>query len=169
MAHVFPGRMTADIEGDFVVFLIGMRFNKPWKIHKWWHAFTAMPRMLRELARDPDAGLLGYLQTIGPRGPVLIQYWRSVEQLEKFARDPRYTHRPAWKKYNQLVGGSGDVGVWHETYQVKAQQFESVYANMPRHGLATAKGAEHLPVARRGNTAAERRGSTAPDDLPVSY
>ena len=36
MARVSNGRMTADIEGDFVVFLIGMRFNKPWKLHKWW-------------------------------------------------------------------------------------------------------------------------------------
>ncbi|OFA03606.1 monooxygenase family protein [Duganella sp. HH101] len=28
-------RLTAEVEGDFVVFLIGMRINKPWKIHKW--------------------------------------------------------------------------------------------------------------------------------------
>ena len=34
MANVIPTRMTAEIEGDFVVFLIGMRINKPWKIHK---------------------------------------------------------------------------------------------------------------------------------------
>lgn len=169
MAHVFPGRMTADMEGDFVVFLIGMRFNKPWKIHKWWPAFTAMPRMLRELQKDPELGLLGYMQTIGPNGPLAIQYWRSVEQLEAFARDPRFTHRPAWKAFNRLIGGGGDVGVWHETYQVKAQQFESVYANMPRFGLARAQGAEHLPVARRGNTAAERRGAAAPDDVPAAY
>ena len=29
---VHPGRFTADIEGDFVVFLIGMRFNRPLKV-----------------------------------------------------------------------------------------------------------------------------------------
>ena len=33
MARVVPKRVTAEIEGDFVVFLIGMR-NKPWKVHK---------------------------------------------------------------------------------------------------------------------------------------
>jgi hypothetical protein len=27
--------MAAQIEGDFVVFLIGMRIDKPWKLHKW--------------------------------------------------------------------------------------------------------------------------------------
>ena len=35
MTRVVPKRVTAEIEGDFVVFLIGMRINKPWKVHKW--------------------------------------------------------------------------------------------------------------------------------------
>jgi hypothetical protein len=161
MSRVIPGRMTADIEGDFVVFLIGMRFNKPWKIHKWWNVFTAMPRMLRELAKDPQTGLLGAMTAFGPNGPVSVQYWRSVEQLEQFARDPQYAHRPAWKRFNKIVGGSGDVGVWHETYQIKAGQFETIYANMPKFGLATALEAEHIPVVRKGQSAAARRG--APD------
>ena len=29
MPQIFPGRYTADVEGDFVVFLIGMRVNRP--------------------------------------------------------------------------------------------------------------------------------------------
>ena len=37
------GRHTADIQGDFVVFLIGMRFNRLLKVHKWWPVFAAMP------------------------------------------------------------------------------------------------------------------------------
>ena len=47
--------MTAEVEGDFVVFLIGMRVNKPWKIHKWLPVFLAMPRMIKELKRTPEA------------------------------------------------------------------------------------------------------------------
>ncbi len=47
MARVIPGRVTAQVEGDFVVFLIGTRINKPWKIHQWLPACLAMPRMLR--------------------------------------------------------------------------------------------------------------------------
>ena len=35
MATIHPGRYTAEIEGDFVVFLIGMRLNRPWKLHRW--------------------------------------------------------------------------------------------------------------------------------------
>ena len=32
MAEIHKQRMTAEIEGDFVVFLIGMRINKRWKV-----------------------------------------------------------------------------------------------------------------------------------------
>ena len=60
MAKVIPGRMSADLEGDFVVFLIGMRFNRPWHLRKVWLAFTAMPRMLRYLYQHPERGLLGH-------------------------------------------------------------------------------------------------------------
>jgi hypothetical protein len=28
-----PNRVLAQIEGDFIVFLIGMRINKLWKVH----------------------------------------------------------------------------------------------------------------------------------------
>ena len=36
-----------EIEGDFVVFLIGLRINKPWMLHKWLPVFRAMPRMIQ--------------------------------------------------------------------------------------------------------------------------
>ena len=41
-----------------MVFLIGMRINKPWKIHKWLPVAQAMSSMLNELYRNPDLGLL---------------------------------------------------------------------------------------------------------------
>ena len=158
MAKVVTGRMSADIEGDFVVFLIGMRFNRPWHVVKSMYAFTAMPRMLAYLRKHPEAGLLHAMLTIGPGGPMVIQYWRSVEHLEGFARDARAPHHPAWKGWNRLIGYQKPyVGIWHESYQVKAGQYECLYGNMPRFGLAQA--AEHVPVERKGATAAERRGA----------
>lgn len=48
MAKVIPERLTAEIEGEFVIFLIGMRINKIWKVHKWLPVFLAMPRMIKE-------------------------------------------------------------------------------------------------------------------------
>ena len=50
MATVEPRRMTADIEGDFVVFLIGMRINQPLRLNLWLPVFQAMPGMLAELS-----------------------------------------------------------------------------------------------------------------------
>ena len=47
MTTVIPARMTHDFDGDLVVFLIGMRINRLWKIHKWLPIARAMPRMLR--------------------------------------------------------------------------------------------------------------------------
>ena len=50
MSKIIPARMTAKLDGDFVVFLIGMRVKKWWKFWKWLPVATAMPRMLVELA-----------------------------------------------------------------------------------------------------------------------
>jgi hypothetical protein len=77
--RIVADRMAARIEGEFVVFLIGMRINRPWKLHKWWPVFTAMPKMLRELeAAGPEVGFLGHT---GLSLRVIAQYWRSFDQL----------------------------------------------------------------------------------------
>ena len=81
MAKVAAKRVTANIDGDFVVFLIGMRINKPWKPHKWLPVFRAMPRMIRELETHPESGFLGHIMNLG----VIVQYWRSFEHLEAYA------------------------------------------------------------------------------------
>ncbi len=135
MAAVVPKRVTAQIEGDFVVFLIGMRVNKPWKPHKWLPVFRAMPRMIRELEARPESGFLGHIMSFG----VIVQYWRSFDHLEAYARDSDQQHWPAWVDFNKRVGGSrGDVGIWHETYKVQAGEYECVYSGMPPLGLAKA-------------------------------
>jgi len=132
MSNVIAQRMTARIEGDFVVFLIGMRINKPWKIHKWLPVLLAMPRMLKELYKQPQSGFLGHYGL----GKVMIQYWRSFEQLEAYARDHNQEHWPAWVAFNKRVGASrGDVGIWHETYLINPGQYEAIYSGMPPTGL----------------------------------
>lgn len=157
MGKVNPGYMTAEIEGDFVVFLIGMRINKPWKLHKWFPVARAITPMLTQLSRSKNLGLLGFTSWVAPSGPLLVQYWRTVEQLEAFAKDPALTHRPAWKRFNQQVGASGDVGVWHETYMVHGGTYETIYANMPTFGLG--KAGQNVPVARATRQAADRRAA----------
>ena len=49
MAGASPERVCAQIDGDVVVFIIGMRINKIWKVHKRLPVFFGMPRMLKEL------------------------------------------------------------------------------------------------------------------------
>ena len=138
MARVQEGRYTAEVDGDFVVFVIGMRINKLWKVHQWLPVARAMGPMMGELMRHPDKGLLGSRTVRSGRTISLIQYWRSFEDLERFARDPDDPHLEAWRRFNRKVGTSGDVGVYHETYRVPAGQYECVYANMPDIGQAAA-------------------------------
>jgi hypothetical protein len=161
----FPGRYSASIDGDFVVFLIGMRVNKPWKVHRWLPVFVAMPKMLRELAERPGSGFLGATQGLLTTGPVVVQYWRSFEQLERYARDPDAEHMPAWRRFNQAVRGSGDVGIWHETYRVRAGEYETIYSNMPRVGLARV--ADHVALGST-STAAQRIRDREHDEAPVA-
>ena len=123
--------MTVQVDGDFVVFLIGMRINRWWKIHKWLPVATAMPKMLKELSARPESGFLGAEFSLG----VIVQYWKSFEHLEAYAKDRNALHYPAWKAFNKNVRSNGDVGIWHETYKVHANEYESVYNNMPPYGL----------------------------------
>jgi hypothetical protein len=159
MAKVHEGRFTADVDGDFVVLLIGMRFNKPLLVHKWLPVARAMFGMLKWLDAHPEAGCLGYHQYVG-RTTLMVQYWRDVESLNRFARDGSMPHLGPWRRFNRAVRDSGDVGVYHETYKVKAGEYESIYGNMPAFGLAAAT--RHVPVAARGQSAAGRMGG--PDE-----
>ena len=88
--QVIHKRVTAEIEGDFVVFLIGMRIYKLWKIWNRLPVFLAMP-MIRELGgNSAESGFLGARQYIGsPRRPMLVQYWCLFEHLETYARQWR--------------------------------------------------------------------------------
>jgi hypothetical protein len=151
VAKVVERRVSAEIEGDFVLFLIGIRINrfrKPWK---WGPVMAAMPRMLRELEANPDAGLLGADVYMGsPRRFMLVQYWRSFDHLEAYARNKDATHWPAWVAFNKRIGSSGDVGIWHESYVVKPGGSESLYNNMPPFGLGAAS--KLIPAADRARS-----------------
>src|SRR5438552_3442176 len=112
MRAIMDSRATARIEGDFVVFLIGMRVNKPWKVRQWLPVAMAMPRMLKELeAAPPEVGFLGYT-SLGLM--TTIQYWRSFDHLERYARARDRHHWPAWVEFNRrMKNARGDVGIWH--------------------------------------------------------
>ena len=156
MSDVNDKRMTAHLEGDFVVFLIGMRINKPLKLHKWVPAAMAMPKMLKELDALP-ATETGFLGATNVGFGVTLQYWRSFDHLERYARSNDHAHFPAWVAFNKRMKASrGDVGIWHETYLVKAGQYETVYSGMPPFGLG--KASQLLPATGNRSEARTRLG-----------
>lgn len=157
MTKVMSDRMAAHIEGDFVVFLIGMRINKPWKIFKWLPVFLGMPKMLKELEQQAseETGFLGHN---GLGMGVIVQYWRSFDHLESYARSQENSHFPAWTAFNRRMKNCReDVGIWHETYLIKAGQYEAIYSGMPAYGLGRIS---NLVPATDGRAEARQRLSS---------
>lgn len=130
-------RLTATLDGDFVVFLIGMRINSPLKLHKWVPVVRAMPRMITELYQQPELGFV-HAEMWFARTTIMVQYWRSMEQLLAYAKSKNAQHLPAWQAFNKSVGTDGSVGIWHETYAASTGSYENVYVNMPAFGLGKA-------------------------------
>jgi hypothetical protein len=162
---VFPGRWTAQVDEPLVVFLIGMRVNRLWKLRHWWWVTQAMPRMMRRLSKMPELGLLHAESFFRGRTTLMVQYWRSFEHLERFARDPNVPHLDAWRRWNRQIRDSGDAGIWHETYTVAPGSVESIYGNMPLFGLAAAT--THVPTGKVGHSAGHRMDANRPDDVAI--
>jgi hypothetical protein len=141
-------RVTSNAsEEPVVVFLIGMRVNRWWKVRQWLRTALAMPRMLRELGQHPELGMLGGESWFG-RTTILVSYWKSVDHLFGYAKLRNAEHLPAWRAFNKHIGQNGDVGIWHETYVVPPGACESIYVNMPAFGFGKVAGlrpASHRP------------------------
>jgi hypothetical protein len=134
---IHRGRHTAQLDGDFVVFLIGMRLNQPLRVDRWWPVASAMPRMIRELHERPELGLL-HAKSWFARTIVMVQYWRSMDHLLAYAKNREAAHLPAWSAFNRAARNNAAVGIWHETYAASAGSHESIYVDMPRFGLGLA-------------------------------
>ena len=94
-----------------MLFLIGLRLNKLlWAAHKWLPVFAAMPRMLAELDRKPEAGLLSHRLYHSGRIFLVQQYWDSFDKLIAYAHDTSAQHFPAWATFNRAVSRDGTVG-----------------------------------------------------------
>ncbi|WP_033543142.1 DUF4188 domain-containing protein [Planococcus sp. CAU13] len=151
--QVYPGRFTTENDEKIVVFLIGMRINNRLAVHKWLPVFNAMPGMIKELYTNKDElGFLSMESYFGLRTTVMIQYWRSTEDLLAYAKMQK--HLSAWKNFNKKVGNNDAVGIYHETYELEAGNYESIYGNMPRHGLS--KALTHIPITKERVSAQKR-------------
>ena len=142
MGKAITGRQRARIDGDFVVFLIGARpqLTHPIRTFGDLGGRRGMQHMLKHLMKDPEKGLLGFEMGF----PTIVQYWRSFDHLEAFARDETDPHSVAWRNYWKRVGQDSRSGIWHETYLVRADEYEAIYVNMPPFGLGKAGTLEPL-------------------------
>lgn len=162
-------QLTHAHDGDVVVFNIGMTVRRPLRIDLWFPVFVAMPRMIAELERNraaadrgetQDLGFLGAHTLVGRKGPWVVQYWRSTEQLYSYATSADARHLPAWRKFNAAARRHPlAVGIWHETFAVPASGIETLYGNGAQIGLGSVTGT--IEATRRGRGARERLGSTA--------
>ena len=136
MSSVVQGRFTARRDAPFAVFIIGLRINRFLDLKNWVPTAMAMGPMLKELYAHPEEGFLGAETFLSWRGVTMLQYWRSFDDLERFAKDPNDPHLPAWQRFNREAKRSGSVGIFHETYMIEPGNYEAIYANMPPFGLA---------------------------------
>ncbi|KXS17222.1 hypothetical protein M427DRAFT_154012 [Gonapodya prolifera JEL478] len=170
LKEVRVGRHTTRIEGDFVVFMIGAKWNGPNPINPVFkqigEAFTGM---MEQLKAAPDVwGYLGSESYLGmdTNGPSIcnVIYWRSFDHLTTFARSRDSRHFPAWKFLMEHGRKNPAVGFWHESYMVKAGQYENIYANMAPMGLGNCLHTETLPAKGHMSSAKGRAGMTKGED-----
>ena len=148
-------RMMADVEGEFLVFVVELRIHQWWRFRKWYPIVTAMSRMLTELIEKPEFGLLNFEYWFAFRRQLFLMYWRSYEQMHDWVLNKDAAHIAGWKQLNQLMKDHPNVlGFWHESYVVQPYQYEAFYRNVPTVGLGHA--GTLVPLKGRATTSAAR-------------
>ncbi|KAK3384613.1 hypothetical protein B0T24DRAFT_93362 [Lasiosphaeria ovina] len=118
-----------------VVMHLGVRLNHPLGVlapgaREMGEHFVACNA--RVLARAREFGCLGASPWRADTTLLTVYYFRTVEGLHAFARDP--VHRAAWDWYNSSVAkrlGYTRIGIFHEIFYAAPGAHESVYVNMP--------------------------------------
>jgi hypothetical protein len=174
---VLRGRYSGELTGDFCVFHIGLVLNEqiPSKeAKKVGDAFTAM---LLELESNREKyGFFGSTSfsslNFQVNGIMSIQYWRSQEDLNAYARNGMAKHFPNMIWSAGVVKLSPNFGIWHESFRVRDGEYESIYVNCPR--ILLGKAGKLVEAKGRRRTARGRLGVTDGGDLsaygmPESY
>lgn len=164
---VVRGRKTAVIEGDFVVFMIGARPNKYMDgFFKWMG--DAMEAMIKEQEENPEIGCLGSESFVGDSGTLLVQYWKSMDHLNRYARSNTNKHASPWAKLMKMGRESADYGFYHEAYEVKAGAYDCIYVNLPPMLLGNCRGVQLVQAEGKMKSAAGRLGKTDGEDYPTN-
>ena len=117
---------------DFVLFALGMRVHHYGNPLRLMRLYRLIPQVFDEAKRSP--GYLAGTYRFSMREPLIIQYWRSMEDLQAYAHQG--AHAAIWKHFHQEVMASAQVGLWHEAFQIRVAEQHSNYVNMPLTGMA---------------------------------
>jgi Monooxygenase af470-like len=120
-------RRTVDLSAypDLVVIYLGMRVNVITGIKT---LIGFGPKISQSVEAKPEGLLLHepVFYSLFPLHAGMRQYWRSFEDLERWARSE--PHRQWWQ---QFLRNSGGTGFWHETYFMRGGM-EAVYDDIPK-------------------------------------
>jgi hypothetical protein len=129
------GKMPEEAAGEKVaIMFLGSRSNHPLGLFA--PGFKDLgkhfTKMTAELEKGTgDNGFLGasYWLRRDSAGSenVQVSYWRSVEDIHKFAHGP--THREAWKWWDRMVKDLDHIGINHEIYVADKGNWETIYVN----------------------------------------
>ena len=146
-----PARHMVDTTEPMVLFLVGARLNRltwPGRVLRIGRAMSAMQQ---ELSDHPELGCL-HIENWGGRTSISVQYWRSREELMRYARSADSEHLPAWRHFNRMLASDPALGIWHEIHEVSSAH--ALYVNMTPLGLGRADlaptGAEPSPAGMAG-------------------
>ena len=105
---------------NLCVSLFGAQFHSQ-EGQRLYEAAGIQPEVERALEAARAEGLLFTRPLMSPEGPLLMLYWRSYEELDRWARKLPHSRWWGW-----LVENAGrGVGFYHEIYQVKTA--EAIY------------------------------------------
>ena len=101
MADVRKGRWGAAIEGDFVVFLIGARFDR------WCAAVASLPRRQTRVLTWPIVTVFGFLAQ--PKRHIYFKPMVTRAAARGYGFDLRYAARPSALAYARLLGFAREI------------------------------------------------------------
>ncbi|KAK0118686.1 hypothetical protein ONS95_007569 [Cadophora gregata] len=134
--HDREGNFSGPGKEKIAVMLLGAKSNHPLGMFepRFGKVGSFLRRMTEELNGDPtqDSGFLGQSAVMrkdnnGATENITISYWRSIDDVHRFAYGP--AHLAAWRWWNDNVKKLNHIGIMHEVYEADAGMWEGVYVN----------------------------------------
>lgn len=134
--HDREGNFAGPGKEKIAILLLGAKSNHPLGIFEpqFGKVGKFLRRMTEELNGDPtqDSGFLGQSAVSrkddnGATENITISYWRSIDDVHRFAYGP--SHLAAWRWWNDNMKKLNHVGIMHEVYEADAGMWEGVYVN----------------------------------------